>query len=112
RTSASRIFSNNIGSTLVISYGLQVAIGRVVFPGGEELEGKGVLPDQSCIPTALDLIEHRDVCLTTAVELARARAAVKHQLLVLNIRLLLSSGGLGTNCSWGKLWGSSDWWRI
>jgi hypothetical protein len=55
-----------MGVDSVVPFGVQVAIGRVVFPGSEELENKGVTPDQFCLPTPEDLREHRDRCLGMA----------------------------------------------
>lgn len=71
RVTASKIFSESVGADIAILFGVQVAVGRVVFPGGEELEGKGVTPDRQCIPTGEQLREGRDPCRGLALALAR-----------------------------------------
>lgn len=69
--SVGRLFVHKVGADLVVFYGVQVTIGKLVFPGGVTLEGKGVAPDRLCIPSAQDLREGNDPCLTMAYELAR-----------------------------------------
>lgn len=71
RVTASKIFSESVGADIAILFGVQVAVGRVVFPGGEELEGQGVTPDRLCIPTGEQLREGRDPCRSLALALAR-----------------------------------------
>ena len=44
---------------------------------GEELENRGVKPDEFCIPTAQDLRQGKDPCLNRALELARAAATLQ-----------------------------------
>jgi carboxyl-terminal processing protease len=73
RLTAARFFTGRVGVETIALYGVQVAVARVVFPGGEELEGKGVTPDQACIPTPDDLREGRDPCRGLAVRLAREK---------------------------------------
>jgi C-terminal processing protease CtpA/Prc len=68
---AARMFAHRMGVDIAVAYGIQVAVGRWVFPGGEEVEKLGVEPDVKCIPTEDDLRAHRDRCLSMALSLAR-----------------------------------------
>lgn len=60
-----------LGLDLVVFFGVSVAQARLVFPDGEELENRGVTPDQFCLPTAEDLRQERDPCRDRALALAR-----------------------------------------
>jgi len=71
RVSASRFYPEQLGTSVILPFGVQVAVARVVFPGGEELEKQGVTPDQACVPTGHDLLEKSDPCLYLARKLAR-----------------------------------------
>ena len=71
RVTASRFFSRQIGVDVVVPFGVQVAVGRVVFPDGSELEKRGVKPDTRCVPTGEQLSGKSDVCLAVAVWQAR-----------------------------------------
>lgn len=73
RVTAARYFPMQYGSQSVVLYGVQVAVSRVVFPDGQELEKRGVTPDQPCIPTAEDLTAERDTCLGLALRLAEEK---------------------------------------
>jgi hypothetical protein len=44
---------------------------------GEELENRGVKPDEFCIPTAQDLRQEKDPRLNRALGLARAAATLQ-----------------------------------
>ena len=41
------------------------------------LEGRGVIPDKACLPTAADLRDDKDPCLRLALALAREKLGVK-----------------------------------
>lgn len=71
RVMTSRYFSEEFGAEMIVPYGIQISIGKVVLPNGEELEGKGVTPDVICNPSGDDMHEKRDVCLDKGVALAR-----------------------------------------
>jgi C-terminal peptidase prc len=71
RVTISRYFADKIGAGLVTHYGVQVAVSRLVFPDGEELEGRGVAPDLVCIPSQEDLNREHDPCLVMALTMAR-----------------------------------------
>lgn len=66
-----RVFPHEMGVDTVLPYASYVAVARLVFPDGQELEKSGVIPDHLCIPTGPDLREELDPCLDLAVELAR-----------------------------------------
>ncbi len=71
RVTAARFYDHKIGTDVVVPYAVQVAVARVVFPGGQELENKGVVPDRLCLPTPEDLKKGDDPCLDLAVKLAQ-----------------------------------------
>ncbi len=70
RVTGARYFDMQFGAQDVVVFGVNVAVMRAIFPGGEELEKRGVTPDQVCIPTAEDLVAERDPCLGLALRLA------------------------------------------
>ena len=76
QVTAARLFEQNVGGDVVVTYWLQVTTSRVVFPRGEELEGVGVEPDHLCIPGESDLRDGNDPCLDLAIELAKEKAGV------------------------------------
>jgi C-terminal processing protease CtpA/Prc len=51
-------------------------LGKILFPNNEDLEGRGVTPDQKCLPSADDLHEERDVCYSAAVALLKKQLGV------------------------------------
>jgi C-terminal peptidase prc len=67
---AAIFFSHTFGADTVVPYGVQVATTRVIFPGNEDLEKKGVTPDQVCLPTGADLAAGKDPCKDKAYEVA------------------------------------------
>ena len=64
-------FNHRQGADILIFYGIEMAVGKVVFPGDEILEKRGVLPDEMCLPTADDLRDGKDPCLDKALSIAR-----------------------------------------
>lgn len=69
------MFPGHIGTELsAILFGMEITVGRMVLPGGEELEHKGVTPDRRCIPTPQDLRSETDVCRALAFQLATQSA--------------------------------------
>ena len=66
-------FSEEIGTERVVPFGVQIGMGRVIFPDGTELEKHGVMPDVPCLPSGRDMREERDVCLLKAVAMAREK---------------------------------------
>jgi carboxyl-terminal processing protease len=73
RVTAARGYVETVGTDVVAPFLVQVAVARVVLPGGEELEGRGVTPDHLCIPSADDLRAERDPCRVLAYALARKK---------------------------------------
>lgn len=71
RVTRSLYYGEHIGTDRMVSFGVQVGVGRVVLPDGTELEKNGVTPDVPCLPTGKEMREERDVCLLKAVALAR-----------------------------------------
>ncbi len=67
---ASKYFFDQVGAGEVSPYATQVAIGRVVFGDGEDIDKKGVTPDVECIPSEDDLRKQHDACLMQAGKLA------------------------------------------
>jgi carboxyl-terminal processing protease len=66
-----KYFPETFGNDIVVLFGTNVAVARFVFPTGEEVEGKGVIPDQLCIPTEGNIREGRDPCRDQALTAAR-----------------------------------------
>ena len=64
----------------VIHFGMQIAIAKVTFEDGEELEHHPVKPDYPCLPTPADLRSHADPCLKKAFALARKAAGRSEEL--------------------------------
>jgi C-terminal processing protease CtpA/Prc len=54
-----------------VEFGTEIAVAKILMEGGEELEGRGVVPDEYCIPTPKDLGAERDPCLDRALTMAR-----------------------------------------
>jgi carboxyl-terminal processing protease len=54
-----------------VEFGTEIAVAKIVMEGGEELEDRGVIPDEYCIPTPNDLRAERDPCLDRALTMAR-----------------------------------------
>jgi carboxyl-terminal processing protease len=77
RVVTSRQFGGEIGDRNAILFSTQISVARMVFPDGEELEGKGVKPDVYCVPTGEDMREDRDPCVQKALSLAREKLGVK-----------------------------------
>jgi carboxyl-terminal processing protease len=65
---AARFWSEQLGTDRVVPFGVQISTAKVVFPDNENLEGKGVTPDQLCIPTGEDLSAHHDPCYSLAMQ--------------------------------------------
>jgi carboxyl-terminal processing protease len=72
RVNAALIFPGEVGSVYQVFYATEIAVARAVMADGEGLEGKGVLPDELCVPTRDDLRSSKDPCLNRALELARS----------------------------------------
>jgi len=62
------------GSWEAVEFGTEIAVARIVMEDGEELEGRGITPDEICIPSAPDLHGEKDPCLDRALALARKAA--------------------------------------
>jgi carboxyl-terminal processing protease len=73
RVTGARFYIGHTGTQTVTFYGISVAVERLVFPDGQELEGRGVTPDQVCLPAPEDLREGRDPCLARAMTLAQEK---------------------------------------
>ena len=71
RVVSSRFFHEQLGTDRVVPFGVQISVGKILFPNNEDLEAKGVTPDQKCLPTAEDLREERDTCYSMAVALLK-----------------------------------------
>lgn len=76
RVNSSLFYSERLGTERLTLFGVQVSVGHVVFPGGEELEHHGVSPDVPCVPTNDDLLTRRDPCLNRAFMIAREKAGL------------------------------------
>jgi carboxyl-terminal processing protease len=63
-----RMYWEKLGTDRFVPFGVHISTAKVMFPDNENLEGKGVLPDQMCIPTGEDLRAHRDPCYSMAMQ--------------------------------------------
>jgi carboxyl-terminal processing protease len=77
RVNAARIVPGTVGSIYSVYYALEIAIARVVMADGQGLEGRGVLPDDVCVPTNDQLRSGKDICLDRALELARGTGSAE-----------------------------------
>ena len=77
RVNVSRIVPGTVGSVYPVRYALEVTVGRAVMADGQGLEGRGVSPDEVCVPTSEDLRSGKDPCLERAIELARSESSGK-----------------------------------
>jgi carboxyl-terminal processing protease len=68
---AAHFSSEKMGLDYAVMYGLEISGARVIFPGGEELEKRGVTPDIKCLPTREQLLQKQDMCRALAYSLAR-----------------------------------------
>jgi len=73
RVTRSIYYPEKIGTDQIVPFGVQVDMGRIVFPDGGELEKNGVTPDVSCLPSGKEMREGQDVCLWKAVAMAREK---------------------------------------
>jgi carboxyl-terminal processing protease len=69
---SAQFFWQPIGSWEGVEFGTEIATSKVVMENGEELEDRGVTPDEFCVPTPEDLRTERDPCLDRALAMARA----------------------------------------
>jgi len=73
RVNSAQFFWQPVGSWEGVEFGTEIAVSKVVMENREELENRGVTPDESCVPTPEDLRTERDVCLERALVMARAK---------------------------------------
>jgi C-terminal peptidase prc len=72
RVNSAQFFWQPLGSWEGVEFGTEIAVSKVVMENGEELENRGVTPDEFCVPTPEDLRTERDPCLDRALAMARA----------------------------------------
>jgi carboxyl-terminal processing protease len=80
RVNSSQYFPEELGTSSIIPFGVQIAVARVAFEDGEDLEHHPVVPDHACLPTEADLRSHADPCLIRAFILARKAAGRSEEL--------------------------------
>jgi carboxyl-terminal processing protease len=73
-------YPEEIGANSVVPFGLQIAVAKVAFEDGEELEHNPIKPDYPCLPSEADLRSGADPCLKKAVALARKAAGRTEEL--------------------------------
>jgi len=61
------IIQEKLGAQFVMPFAVVVTHAKLVLPSGEELEGRGVVPDVKCLPTPEDQSRDVDTCLDQAV---------------------------------------------
>jgi len=79
RVTAARFFPEQTGADQIVPFGVEVTIGHVLFPGAEDLEGKGVTPDDLCVPSPTQLASGADPCFAEALTLARKALGIAAQ---------------------------------
>jgi len=72
RVNSAQFFWQPIGSWEAVEFGTEIAVSKIVMENGEELEGRGVTPDELCVTQAADLRSEKDPCLDRALAMARA----------------------------------------
>lgn len=80
RVNTSLYYPERVGGDSVVPFGVQIAIAKVAFEDGEELEHHPIIPDYPCLPTEADLRSQADPCLKKAVALARKAAGRSEEL--------------------------------
>jgi C-terminal processing protease CtpA/Prc len=73
---ASRTFFEKVGVGTAVAYSTQITVGGILFPDGSILEGRGVAPDLTCLPSAADLQQEKDTCYNMARALLRKELGV------------------------------------
>jgi C-terminal peptidase prc len=71
RVNSAQFFWEPIGSWKGVEFGTEIAVSKIVMEDGQELEGRGVTPDEACVPHSDDLRQSRDPCLDRALAMAR-----------------------------------------
>jgi carboxyl-terminal processing protease len=71
RVNQGRLIPGKIGARFVLPFAVSVTTAKLVMPDGEELEGRGVIPDIRCVPTQEDLARELSPCLDQALALAK-----------------------------------------
>jgi len=61
------LFLQPVGPIQYAEFATEIAVSKVVMEDGEELEHRGVTPDEICVPTPADLREEKDPCLERAL---------------------------------------------
>jgi len=77
RVNLAQVFPEKVGAYDMVAFGTEIAVAKVVMEDGEELENRGVKPNEFCIPTAQDLHQEKDPCLDRVLELARKAATLQ-----------------------------------
>ena len=76
---AARFWPEQLGTDRIVPFGVQISTAKVVFSDNESLEGKGVVPDQLCIPTGEDLSAHRDPCYSLALRTLSKQLGINYK---------------------------------
>jgi C-terminal processing protease CtpA/Prc len=66
-----QLIPEKIGAGFVMPFATMVTNAKLVMSNGEELERRGVIPDEQCVPTAQEIIQGADPCLKKALALAK-----------------------------------------
>lgn len=66
----SLLYSEQMGADVEIFYGIAITDANLIMADGKSLEGRGVTPDVTVLPTAADLAAGLDPALAKAAELA------------------------------------------
>jgi len=65
------LIPEKIGAGFVMPFATMVTSAQLVMPNGEKLEGRGVIPDERCVPAEQEITQVQDPCLAKALALAK-----------------------------------------
>jgi C-terminal processing protease CtpA/Prc len=66
-------YSHQMGADVIVPYGVSITDADIIMTDGKSLEGIGVVPDETKLPTAADLAAKRDPVLAYALSLLGAK---------------------------------------
>ena len=65
-----KTYAHELGADSVIPWGTNMTGADVIMSDGKSIERVGVIPDEAILPSADDMVAHRDPVMVRAVELA------------------------------------------
>ena len=65
-----RYFQDSVGLDTKVFYATSITYANLIMADGKSLEGGGVIPDETILPSAKDLANNLDPAMSRAAELA------------------------------------------